>query len=198
MVGADGRCGFVQEPLYRGVVLRISEERLGSWLALLVSALAFGVAHLNNPGARVIDGVSIFIFGLLFGGAYLLTRRLWLPIGLHAAWNLAQGGIFGISVSGSSSPAVFDGSTDGPTWLTGGAFGAESSVVTWLVIGGAAGVMLWLAWRRGSLVGPSLRGRRWDDRGRPEGRPAERRFERPRRSAMMRHMKSDTDEAPRP
>lgn len=165
--------GFVQEPLYRGVVLRISEERLGSWLALLVSSLAFGVTHLNNPGARFVDSVSIFIFGLLFGGAYLLTRRLWLPIGLHAAWNLAQGGIFGISVSGTRYPSIVDGRMDGPSWLTGGAFGAESSLVTWVVIGAAAGVMLWLAWRRGSLVGPSLRGWRWDDRGRPLVRPAE-------------------------
>jgi membrane protease YdiL (CAAX protease family) len=176
--------GFVQEPLYRGVVLRVSEERLGSWLALLVSSLAFGAAHLNNPGARAVDSISIFIFGLLFGAAYLLTRRLWLPIGLHAAWNLAQGGIFGISVSGTGYPGILDGRMDGPSWLTGGAFGAESSLVSWVVIGGAAGVMLWLAWRRGSLVGPRLRGWRWDDRGRPEAQPAEPEATRPVRRTL--------------
>jgi hypothetical protein len=73
--------------------------------------------------------------GVLLGAAYALTGRLWLPIGLHIAWNFTEGSIFGMSVSGNSTAgtaadsALLRGSLSGPQILTGGAFGPEASIV---------------------------------------------------------------------
>ena len=119
-----------EEIMFRGVIFRILEAWLGSWIALALSALLFGFAHAGNPGASVLTSSAIAIeAGFLLGAAYMLTRRLWLVIGLHFAWNFMQGGVFSIAVSGVASEGLLQSQLSGPDWLTGGAFGAEASVV---------------------------------------------------------------------
>ena len=150
---------FREELLYRGVIQRIGEERLGSWLALLLAAVWFGLAHSDNPNAGLADGLMVALFGGgLLGAAYLATRRLWLAIGIHAAWNFVEGGVFGTPVSGYAIPGVLRSSLDGPGWLTGGGFGPEGSLVTLAVTGAAMAGLLLLAWRRGHLRPTRLRG----------------------------------------
>ena len=84
----------------------------------------------------------------------MLTRNLWLPIGLHAAWNFTQGGIFGVPVSGLPDHGLIDSTLRGPEILSGGPFGLEASVIA-LVIASAAGVWFVVrAIRAGKLVGP--------------------------------------------
>jgi membrane protease YdiL (CAAX protease family) len=93
--------GITEEIVCRGVLFRLTEEGLGTWIALLVSALFFGFAHASNPGATAWSSVAISIeAGLLFGLLYHVTRSLWWCIGLHAGWNFVQGAVFGIPVSG--------------------------------------------------------------------------------------------------
>jgi hypothetical protein len=76
---------------------------------------------------------------VLLAAAYAFTRRLWLPIGIHFAWNFTQGGVFGVAVSGNDIPGLLQGRLSGPVWLSGGAFGAEASVVA-VVLCLAAGI----------------------------------------------------------
>jgi hypothetical protein len=71
----------------------------------------------------------------MLAAAYMLTRRLWLPIGLHAGWNFTQGGLFGVAVSGNASHGLLQGTLTGPVWLSGGEFGTESSVVAIIFCG---------------------------------------------------------------
>jgi membrane protease YdiL (CAAX protease family) len=119
-----------EEVLFRGVLFRIIEQWVGTWLSMVVSAILFGLIHLVNPHATLIGAIAIiFEAGILLAAAYLMTRRLWFPIGLHAAWNFTQGGIFGIAVSGVPGKGFLLGSLNGPEWLSGGEFGAEASVV---------------------------------------------------------------------
>jgi membrane protease YdiL (CAAX protease family) len=59
--------------------------------------LVFGALHLANPGATVLAGATVTMAGLMFCALYTLTGRLWVPIGLHLAWNLAQGYLFGVN-----------------------------------------------------------------------------------------------------
>src|SRR5439155_20567927 len=74
--------GFVEEVIFRGVIFRILEEWLGTWLALVMSALFFGFAHIANPNATIISAAAIALeAGLLLAAAYLVTRRLWFAIG---------------------------------------------------------------------------------------------------------------------
>ena len=107
---------------------------LGTWLALLISALVFGLLHLANPNATLMAGLAIALeAGLMLAAAYLLTGRLWLSMGIHFAWNFTQGGIFGAAVSGQTSSGIFSSVLQGPALLTGGDFGAEASVVAMVV-----------------------------------------------------------------
>ena len=118
----------------------------------MASSLVFGLAHLGNAGATPLIGVLLGVeLGVLFGAAYLLTRRLWICAALHFAWNFVQGGVFSIAVSGHTGEAWLRGTLSGPAWLSGGAFGAEGSVVSVVLCLAAAGVLLKLAHRRGRL-----------------------------------------------
>lgn len=152
--------GFVEELVSRGVVFRILDEWLGSWPALLLSALTFGFLHSTNPGATFLSGLSIAISaGLLLGALFLLTRRLWAPIGLHFAWNLTEGGVFGLAVSGFPQKGLLQSDLKGPELLTGGAFGIEASVLV-IVLGVALTAPLLLRAARTGRLTPASWGRR--------------------------------------
>jgi uncharacterized protein len=81
----------------------------------------------------------------------LLTRRLWLCVGIHFAWNFTQGGVFSAAVSGGKTTGLLQGQMVGPAWLTGGAFGAEASLVA-LVVCAVAGLLLVIAAKRSGHV----------------------------------------------
>lgn len=147
--------GFMEEMLFRGILFRWFEEFGGSWFALALTSALFGIGHIFNPGATALSSFAIALeAGVLLGGAYMLTRNLWMPIGLHAAWNFTQGEIFDVPVSGLDSHGLVEAQLSGPQILSGGAFGLEASVIA-MIIATAAGVALvFLAVRQGELVRP--------------------------------------------
>jgi uncharacterized protein len=147
--------GAFEEILFRGLLFRITQESLGTWLALLISALVFGLLHLANPNATLIAGLAIALeAGVMLAAAYLLTGRLWLSMGIHFAWNFTQGGLFGAAVSGQTSTGIFSSVLQGPALLTGGDFGAEASVVAMVVCGLFGAYLVWRAWQAGKFVKP--------------------------------------------
>jgi uncharacterized protein len=159
LVAAIG-AGFAEELLIRGVVFRLVEESLGSWLAVLLSAALFGLLHGLNPGATVVSTLAIALeAGVLLAAAYVYSRRLWLPIGLHIGWNFTEGGLFGASVSGYRSRGLLRNDLHGPSILTGGAFGPEASIVAIALCFAVGVVLLARAWRRGNIVPPWWRRR---------------------------------------
>ena len=143
-----------EEILFRGVLFRGIERSLGSWRALVLSAVIFGGLHLMNKDATIIGVIGIMLqTGFTMGAAFMLTRRLWLPIGIHFAGNFTQAGIFGSVVSGNGAESGILRSTfTGPDWLTGGAFGIEASLVT-IALGLVVGILLlWRAYKRGNII----------------------------------------------
>lgn len=145
----------IEELLFRGVIFRIIEASLGTWIALVVSAALFGLVHLGNPNASWLAAAAISLeAGVMLAAAYVLTRRLWLPIGIHAAWNFTQGGIFSVTVSGAKTDGLLVATLSGPSWLSGGEFGAEASVVAMLLCTALGAWLLVLAARRGNFVAP--------------------------------------------
>lgn len=146
--------GVFEEILFRGIVFRQLEVWLGSWIALALSSALFGALHIMNPGASWFSSLAIAVeAGILLGAAYMLTRRLWLAIGIHAAWNFTQGWVFSVPVSGGEAPlGLLVTRRVGPDWLTGGDFGLEASVVAMVVATLAGLLLLRLAIRRGQLV----------------------------------------------
>lgn len=147
---------LIEEVAMRGVLFRMLEESVGSWIALIFNGLVFGLLHLGNANASLVASLAIAVeAGLLLTAAFMYTRSLWLAIGLHWGWNFMQGSVFGAPVSGGSGPALVGARITGPAWATGGAFGPEAGLIC-LVVGSAAGLwLLWLAVRRGHVVRPA-------------------------------------------
>ncbi|GIG20635.1 CAAX amino protease [Cellulomonas chitinilytica] len=160
VLGATLAAAAAEELVFRGVLFRIIEERAGTFGALLLTAAMFGALHLVNPEATLWGAIAITVeAGLMLGAAFVATRTLWLPIGLHIGWNFAQAGIFGTVVSGSDqSQGLLVGVTSGPVLLSGGAFGPEASLFSVLAGLTLTVVFLRMAARRGRLV-PSRRHR---------------------------------------
>ena len=152
--------GVFEETLFRGYIFQTLEGRWGSGVALAATSLLFGLAHLGNPvpGAsswlRVAGPLQICLeAGLPLGAAYLLTRRWWLPIGIHWAWDYFEGPIYGCPDSGNHDPhTLLHATLTGPAILTGGPFGPEAGLV-FLTVGTLTGVLLLrLAIQRGQWL----------------------------------------------
>lgn len=153
--------GVFEELLFRGVLFRSVETWFGSWAALVVSSLAFGLTHLMNPQGTMEGALFIAVeAGVLLAAAYMLTRRLWLSMGFHMAWNYTQSGIFSGIVSGNgASQGLVKSSVKGPDLLTGGNFGVESSVIALVLCTSTGIVMLLMASKRGKILPPVWRRR---------------------------------------
>lgn len=147
-----------EELLFRGVLFRIVERSAGTLTALLVSALLFGLAHLANPDATIVSALAIAIeAGLLLGIAFVASRSLWFPIGIHFAWNATQSSIFGLSSSGPTQHGLVNMDFSGPDWMTGGPLGAESSVISVVLCLAVAALFLRWARQKGEWVPAKLK-----------------------------------------
>ncbi len=123
-----------EEVVFRGYLLRTLLEWRGWPLAVGVSSLLFGLAHLGNPHITALALVNIALAGAAFALALKLTGRLWLPIAYHFAWNFTLGPVLGLSVSGLVFPALLRSALTGPALWTGGAFGPEGGLVVTLIL----------------------------------------------------------------
>lgn len=148
--------GFLEELLFRGVLFRIVEEWLGSWISIIVSSAVFGFVHLANPDATFIGALFISVeAGLLLAAAYMVTRRLWMSIGFHLSWNYTQSAIFGGIVSGGiAEPGLIKPVLNGPDLLTGGQFGLEASLTAFVLCTATGVILLVMAIRKGNIVEP--------------------------------------------
>jgi membrane protease YdiL (CAAX protease family) len=151
--------GVFEETVARGVILRQLERLAGTWWALALSSILFGALHMGNPDATWAGAIGIMLeAGILLGAAYLLTRRLWFAVGIHAAWNFTQGWIFSIPVSGTGQPiGLLITQRSGPEWLTGGNFGLEASLPAVIVATLAGLYLVWRAYGKGTFIAPSWR-----------------------------------------
>jgi membrane protease YdiL (CAAX protease family) len=150
---ASIEAGIVEELMVRGLILRLMWRSFGPVVAFLVSAAAFGAGHLGNDNATVFAVVCVALeAGIMLGAFYALTRRLWVSIGVHVAWNFAQGYLFGAVVSGEPlgpSLAVSEAKNGFADWLTGGPFGPEASLPALAVCSAVGATTLLLAWKAG-------------------------------------------------
>ncbi|MBL7958974.1 CPBP family intramembrane metalloprotease [bacterium] len=135
--------GFNEEILFRGYIFQAFIEGTNKWIPLITISLLFGAAHLGNPNVSVFGIANIVLAGVLLSLAYIQTKSLWLPIGIHIAWNFTQGFIWGLPVSGTTvvMPLTISQET-GPDMITGGTFGPEGGAMCTLVCI-AACVFVW-------------------------------------------------------
>jgi membrane protease YdiL (CAAX protease family) len=121
--------GFQEELIFRGYQLQNLMDGLDLPKGLILSSIFFACAHLLNPHRSVFSTLGIFISGLFFAFAWIRTRQLWLPIGLHIGWNFFEGVIFGFPVSGTETFRLISHTVIGPEVLTGGKFGPEAGLI---------------------------------------------------------------------
>jgi membrane protease YdiL (CAAX protease family) len=147
--------GFVEEVLFRGVIFRWLEETFGSWAALALTSALFGLAHLSNDNATPFSSFAIAMeAGILLGACYMVTRNLWLAIGVHFAWNVMQGLVFDVPVSGHEVEGLVEARLSGPELLSGGAFGLEASLIAVIVCTTAGVWLAYRAWKAGRTFPP--------------------------------------------
>lgn len=154
-VGLAVQAAVTEELWMRALLFRLVWRAFGPVPAFVACATVFAALHLANPGATPLAGATVAVAGLMFCALYALTGRLWVPIGVHATWNLAQGYLFGVAVSGGDlgqSVAVSTARAGAPTWLTGGAFGPEASIVALVLVSVVTIAALALVRRRTRLA----------------------------------------------
>ena len=132
-IGVLVAAGITEEVLFRGFLFQRLIDGLGKWPAQVAIASLFTLTHsdaLKEIGAQgVLAGANIFLASLMFGLAFLRTRSLAMPLGLHLTANIVQGPVLGFGVSGDSDPGLLIPLlVPGQTWVTGGAFGLEASI----------------------------------------------------------------------
>lgn len=150
---------MTEELLFRVILFAILQEILGSLGAILISSAMFGLAHVANPGAApfAIFALSMEL-GVMLALVYMLTRNVWMAVGVHAGWNFTQGFVFGGLNSGQQHPhSYFQTTLSGPDFLTGGPFGLEGSVVTLGLSLVVSAVLLALTLHQRRWIGPRFR-----------------------------------------
>ena len=128
--------GGTEEVATRGWLLTRIAARANLPLAIAISSSLFGFLHLGNSGVTFLSVLNIVLDGVLAGLLLVYTDSIWLVVAQHGTWNYVQGNLLGFQVSGTGADASIFSFTmgSGPDWLTGGAFGAEGSIITTLVL----------------------------------------------------------------
>ncbi|MCD6346242.1 MAG: CPBP family intramembrane metalloprotease [Bacteroidales bacterium] len=152
------QAAITEEFLMRAISFRIIEDGIGTWWSIILTALIFGFLHIWNDNATVISSLSIALTaGVIFALLYALTRKLWIVIGVHFAWNFTLGGIYGAPVSGGAIDGLMKGRLVGPEWITGGAFGPEASIFIVLISIFITAYLVWRVIRDDKVVRPMWR-----------------------------------------
>ncbi|WP_035646380.1 CPBP family intramembrane glutamic endopeptidase [Flavobacterium sp. ASV13] len=146
---------IIEEILVRGIIFRIVEEKLGSYISLTLSSVLFGIFHLANPHGTLISAICITMAGFMLGAAFIYSRNLWFPIALHFAWNFTQSGIYGAITSGNEKTnSLLNAKIQGPEFITGGEFGPEGSIQAILFCAVGAIVLLALSRKENKIIKP--------------------------------------------
>ncbi len=146
--------GTLEELLFRGYLMQALSEGSRRWIAGLVTSLVFTWAHVDNPDVTFVGVSNIFLAGVILAVLYFRTQRLWLPIGFHVSWNLAQSWLWGFDVSGIKiTDQLFVMTPSDADLVTGGEFGLEGSILSTaffvLLIG-------WVLWKKYPKPAPEV------------------------------------------
>jgi hypothetical protein len=127
--------GIFEEFSFRGYMQATLGSGIGFWPAAILLSILFGAIHLGNLGEAKIGGLMAGSFGLVAAFSLWRTGNLWFPIGMHAAWDWSETYFYGVPDSGLiATGRLFNSSSHGPNWLTGGTVGPEGSYLVFPVL----------------------------------------------------------------
>ena len=152
LLAVDMIVSWWEEIVFRGYVWQNLADGLKLGWAIAVSCIVYGWIHVMNPSATFLSFLIIIGFGFVRLYGVLLTNLIWLSFGMHAGWNFFQGVIFGFNASGNETASILEVKSMGPTWLSGGDFGPEGSVLMVpILIFGALAMRSWDVMRNRSV-----------------------------------------------
>lgn len=143
-----------EELVFRGYPLQVLMKGIGPWGAMLLLSSIFGLLHARNDGATALGVANTVLAGIFLSLAYMETRSLWLPYGIHAGWNIGTSVVLGLPVSGIQTESLLTTHATGPESWIGGNYGPEGGMLVTLLF--AAGVLAIRRMRIG-IVSPQLR-----------------------------------------
>ena len=125
-----------EELVFHGYAFQHLVRHMGEFATVLPVGILFGLMHLGNRNVTLLAVVNTIAWGVLLGCAYLRTRTLWLPIGMHFGWNVAMP-FLGVNLSGFTI-AVTGYELHWRTGVLwgGGAYGLEGGLLTTVVVAG--------------------------------------------------------------
>ncbi|HXD76957.1 MAG TPA: CPBP family intramembrane glutamic endopeptidase [Puia sp.] len=146
----------IAEIIIIGIVFRLVEDWLGSYLALAILVVLFFILHITAPGATPFSAFAVSMHAaFLLAPAYLFSRKLWLPVAIHFAWDFAFAGVYGAAVNQYTlDTSVFQSQILGSDLLTGGYFGPQGSVQAAGLCLVTGFIFIRLAQRRGNIKSP--------------------------------------------
>lgn len=145
---------IMQEVIFRGIILRLFEENLGSYIALLISAILFGLIHFFTRDSSLLLATTIQ-GGFLIGAAYIYSKNLWLSIAINFSLSFMQTGVFGNStLQKTLNSSWLNMKIKGSEYITGGSVGIEDSIQATLLCLVLAIVFIILAERKNKIVEP--------------------------------------------
>ena len=142
--------GMSEEFIFRGFLMNSIGGKHGTMPAILISAVAFSLAHIFNSGATVLSLVNIFFFGAFMSLYMIYSGNIWGVSAIHSIWNFSQGNLFGISVSGTSSGETLflTSSAENKDLINGGTFGAEGGIATTVILAVSFSVLFLCIYRK--------------------------------------------------
>lgn len=128
--------GMAEEVICRGYFMVSIGRRYPMLVAIIVNSVAFAALHLLNPGIGILPIINLTLFGIFASVCFIKTENIWVVGAIHSIWNLVQGNVYGIKVSGMESSCTILSSTmiEGKELINGGAFGLEGGIAVTIVL----------------------------------------------------------------
>lgn len=127
-----------EELIFRGYPLQVLMRGIGTWPAILLLSIIFGALHMMNPNASALGTVNTILAGIVLSIAYVQTRWLWLPYGIHIGWNAGLGFVLGFPLSGLDIASLWTTSVSGSDFILGGNYGPEEGLLGTIIFAASA------------------------------------------------------------
>ncbi len=143
---------LIEEIFFRGILYRILENWLGTFIALFIMAFLFELPHTFNDNATLLSFLLGVIFGLTHGLMFTYTKRIWLPFAFHLGWNFAQP-FYGSNLSGLEDLGfLIEAKFEGPKLLIGTNYGIEDSIISIILLSLICSVLLYVSIKNGKIT----------------------------------------------
>jgi len=127
-----------EELVFRGFPLQVLIEGFGKWPAVAFMSVLFGLVHSKNPNSSFLSTTNTIVAGILLSLAYVRTRSLWFPYGIHLGWNVGVGFILGFHLSGVDLASIWTTGIAGRDTILGGDYGPEGGLLATFIFASSA------------------------------------------------------------